>query len=72
MTTLADHFFSEACSPSSFGHSGNVGASFGFADPSFDLAVGVAFSGLAGSEAAFLRRRVLVRTIYEDLGLVDG
>jgi CubicO group peptidase (beta-lactamase class C family) len=71
MTTLVDHAFGDACSPSAFGHSGNVGASFGFADPASDLAVGVVFNGMAGHDAAFLRRRVLVRSIYEDLGLTD-
>ena len=33
MTGLAGHAFGRWCSPSSFGHSGNVGASFAFADP---------------------------------------
>lgn len=71
MTALASHFFGEACSSSSFGHSGNVGASFAFADPSFDLAVGVVFNGLVSSDAAILRRRALVHAIYEDLGLAE-
>jgi CubicO group peptidase (beta-lactamase class C family) len=72
MTSLAHHFFSTDCTPSSFGHSGNVGASFGFADPAYDLAVGVVFNGLVTHDAAFLRRRVLVHAIYEDLGIEEG
>jgi CubicO group peptidase (beta-lactamase class C family) len=72
MTELDQHAFGDACSPSSFGHSGNVGSSFAFADPERNLAVGVVFNGLVGHDAAFLRRRALLRALYldvDDLGL---
>ena len=67
MTELDQHAFGDACSPSSFGHSGNVGSSFAFADPERALAVGVVFNGLVGHDAAFLRRRALLRALYLDL-----
>jgi hypothetical protein len=67
MTDLKQHAFGDRCSPSSFGHSGNLGASFAFADPAHSLAVGVVFNGIVGHEAAFLRRRVLVNALYSDL-----
>jgi hypothetical protein len=67
MTSLEQHAFGDMCGPASFGHSGNVGTSFAFADPDRDLAVGVVFNGLVGYEAAFLRRRAIVRSLYLDL-----
>ena len=67
MTSLDQHAFSEVCSPESFGHSGNVGTSFAFAEPDRALAVGVVLNGLVDHETAFLRRRALVRAIYLDL-----
>jgi len=67
MTPLHEHAFGEQCSERSFGHSGNIGASFAFADPEHGLAVGIVFNGLVGHEAAFLRRRSLVGAIYGDL-----
>jgi CubicO group peptidase (beta-lactamase class C family) len=67
MTELDQHAFGDACSVSSFGHSGNVGSSFAFADPERELAVGVVFNGLVGYDAAFLRRRALLRALYLDL-----
>ncbi len=67
MTRLDQHAFGESCSPTSFGHSGNVGTSFAFADPAGSLAVGVVFNGLVTYETAFLRRRALIRAIYLDL-----
>ena len=72
MTVLTDHDFSDACSASAFGHSGNVGSSFGFADPEHHLSVGVVFNGLTTGDAALLRRRLLVQAIYDDLGLTSG
>jgi CubicO group peptidase (beta-lactamase class C family) len=66
MTSLDQHAFSEVCSPRSFGHSGNVGTSFAFAEPDRALAVGVVLNGLVDYETAFLRRRALVRAIYLD------
>jgi len=66
MTSLAHHAFGDDCSPRSFGHSGYAGASFAFADPAHDLAVGVIFNGVVGHESAFLRRRALTRALYAD------
>jgi hypothetical protein len=60
------------CSPSSFGHSGNVGSSFAFADPEHDLAVAVVFNGIVDSESSFLRRPAVVGSLYHDLGLLGG
>lgn len=72
MTDLRDHAFGDRCGESSFGHSGNVGASFAFADPERDLAVGIVFNGLVGHETAFLRRRALVNALYADLDAATG
>ena len=72
MTSLEQHAFGDSCGPASFGHSGNVGTSFAFADPDRDLAVGVVFNGLVGYEAAFLRRRAIVRAVYLDLDELQG
>ncbi len=74
MTSLDQHAFGEVCSPASFGHSGNVGTSFAFAEPERGVAVGVVLNGLVDYETAFLRRRALVRAIYldlDELGLPD-
>ncbi len=68
MTSLDQHAFGADCSASSFGHSGYAGASFAFADPAHNLAVGVIFNGVVGHESAFLRRRALMRALYTDLG----
>ncbi len=67
MTDLRQHAFGPHCGPSSFGHSGNVGASFAFADPARALAVGVIFNGIVGHETAFMRREALVNALYADL-----
>lgn len=67
MTDLSDHAFGRWCAPSSFGHSGNVGASFAFADPERNLAVGVVFNGVVDHESALVRRPAIVRAIYADL-----
>jgi CubicO group peptidase (beta-lactamase class C family) len=72
MTALAGHAFGRWCSPASFGHSGHVGSSFAFADPAADLAVAVIYNGITDHESAFLRRPVVVRAIYTDLGLADA
>jgi CubicO group peptidase (beta-lactamase class C family) len=67
MTNLVDHRFGAECAPESFGHSGNVGSSFAFADPRCGLAVGVIFNGIVDQDSAFLRRPALVHAIYTDL-----
>jgi CubicO group peptidase (beta-lactamase class C family) len=72
MTDLAHHAFGPMCSPSSFGHSGNVGSSFAFADPEHDLAAAVVFNGIGDSESSFLRRPAIVGSLYHDLGLLAG
>jgi CubicO group peptidase (beta-lactamase class C family) len=69
MVDLAEHEFSEACSPASFGHSGWLGGSFGFADPAHRLAVGVVLNGIVDHEISFARRRALVQTLYDDLAV---
>lgn len=71
MTGLADHRFGQECSSGSFGHSGNVGSSFAYADPAHDLAVAVVFNGIVDHESAFLRRPAFVRALYGDLHLLD-
>lgn len=72
MTELADHAFGPRCPTGSFGHSGNVGSTFAFADPERDLAVGVAFNGLVDAESAFVRRPAIVRSIYRDLDALEA
>ena len=67
MTNLVDHRFGGECSPASFGHSGNIGSSFAFADPQRDLAVAVIFNGIVDQDSSFLRRPALVHAIYADL-----
>ena len=57
MTELRQHtFVGDRYSSRAFGHSGNVGTSFAFADPEHDLTVGVVFNGMVDYEAASLRR----------------
>jgi CubicO group peptidase (beta-lactamase class C family) len=72
MTELREHAFGDSCSESSFGHSGNLGTSFAFADPERGLSVGVVFNGLVSYEAAFLRRRALINALYADLDEHDA
>jgi CubicO group peptidase (beta-lactamase class C family) len=72
MTSLAEHAFGRHCSPRSFGHSGNVGSSFAWADPETGLAAAVVFNGIVDPESAFLRRPSVVRAIATDLGLDGG
>jgi CubicO group peptidase (beta-lactamase class C family) len=69
MVSLEGHFFGSRCSPQSFGHSGNLGSSFAFADPIHSLVVAVVFNGLVDHESAFVRRPRLIEHIYADLGL---
>ncbi len=58
-------------SPAAFGHSGNVGSSFAFADPAGEVAVAVVFNGIVDPDSAFWRRRSLVATIYQALDDAD-
>jgi CubicO group peptidase (beta-lactamase class C family) len=67
MTSLDQHAFGTAVGPNAFGHSGNSGASFAFADPDRGLAVTAVFNGLVGYDAAFLRRQALITALAHDL-----
>ena len=67
MTGLSDHAFSTAVSTSSFGHSGFVGSSFAFADPTRSLVVAAIFNGVVDHELAFQRRSVLIQDLYRDI-----
>jgi CubicO group peptidase (beta-lactamase class C family) len=67
MVDLAEHQFGDACSPKSFGHSGWLGGSFGFADPAHHLAVGVVLNGIVEHEISFARRRALLQILYDEL-----
>ena len=69
MTSLGDHAFGETCGPSTFGHAGYLGSSFGFADPDNDLVVAFVCNGIAAPEFTASRRAGLVKSIYADLGL---
>lgn len=68
MTNLPGHHFGVQLSKDSFGHSGNVGSSFAFADPASGLAVGVVFNGITDPDSAFVRRPALTRALHRDLG----
>ena len=70
MTSLGDHAFGEACSTTSFGHSGYMGASFAFADPDEDLVIAAIYNGIERAPIIASRRIALVREIYTELGLV--
>ncbi len=72
MTDLRGHAFGPLVSPSSFGHSGNVGSSFAWADPDRDLACAVVFNGIVDPESAFVRRPAVVRAIYRDLDALEA
>ena len=55
-------------SPRTFGHSG-MQSSCAFADPENQLAVAIVFNGTAGESAHDQRIRVVLKTMYEELGL---
>ncbi|CAN5561391.1 serine hydrolase domain-containing protein [soil metagenome] len=67
MTELEGHAFGPSPSASAFGHSGNVGSSFAWADPAHDLAAAVVYNGVVDPESALQRRPALVRAVYADL-----
>lgn len=70
MTSLRDHHFGSYCSPNAFGQSGFSGTSFAFADPDYDLAVGVILNGITDNARAFANRSAVVEGLYRDLNLV--
>ena len=67
MTSLEGHAFGRGPGERAFGHSGNVGSSFAFADADRDLSVAMVFNGVVDPDSAFLRRRSLVDALYRDL-----
>ena len=67
MTTLSDHHFGTEIGPRAFGHSGNIGSSYAFADPDLGLSAAIVFNGVVDPDSAFHRRRSLVRALYRDL-----
>ena len=68
MTPLSSHFFGEAPSQRAFGHAGQGGTSFAFADPECDLVVAVLYNaGLDADTALSFRRVHLVDAIYRGL-----
>ena len=69
MVDLAGHHFGRSCSRRSFGHSGWLGSSYAFADPSADLAVGVVLNGIVAADRSFTRRPHITDALYQDLGL---
>ena len=71
MTDLADHAYGKRCSPYSFGHSGQAGASFAMCDPVYGVVVAVLFNGVIDSETAVdFRRPMLMASIYRELDIV--
>ncbi len=69
MTPLSSHFFGDAPSGGAFGHAGQGGTSFAFADPEHDLVVAVLYNaGLDADTALSFRRVHLVDSIYRGLG----
>lgn len=68
MTPLGSHFFGEGPSMSAFGHAGQGGTSFAWADPEADLVAAVLFNaGLDADTALSFRRVHLVDAIYRAL-----
>lgn len=68
MTPLSSHYFGDSPSDAAFGHAGQGGTSFGFADPERDLVVAVLFNaGLDADTALSFRRVNLVDQIYRAL-----
>ncbi|HEX9766967.1 MAG TPA: serine hydrolase domain-containing protein [Nitriliruptorales bacterium] len=73
MTGLTDHDFGTHCAAGSWGHAGNAGMSFGFADDDHQLAVGLVWNGLTDTDTSLkYRRRLVVDAIYRDLGLAES
>lgn len=70
MVDMSAHHLGEACSPQSFGHTGNVGLTLGFADPVPGLVVALRCNGLIDDrEVAFALRRQVVGSVYEAIGV---
>jgi len=62
------NWFGERCSTASFGH-GGFGISVGFADPGYELALGLVFNGMLEHERHEERMRAVIDAVYDDLGL---
>ena len=58
-------------SPRTFGH-GGAQSSGGFCDPERGLVVAYVFNGRPGEERHHLRRKALVKAVYEDIGLAGA
>jgi CubicO group peptidase (beta-lactamase class C family) len=67
MVNLRGHHFGEMCAPTSFGHAGWLGATFGFADPENDIACAAVLNGVTDRGAGRLRQPALVDAIYADM-----
>ena len=68
MTPLSSHHFGSAPSDAAFGHAGQGGTSFAWADPERDLSAAVLFNaGLDADTALSFRRVHLVDAIYRGL-----
>jgi len=71
MTPLSTHVFGNRPSPEAFGHAGQGGTSFAFADPASDISVAVLFNaGLDADTALTFRRVTLVDSLYRALDAV--
>lgn len=72
MTPLSSHHFGDAPSEAAFGHAGQGGTSFAWADPERDLVAAVLFnSGLDADTALSYRRVHLVDALYRAVGALE-
>jgi CubicO group peptidase (beta-lactamase class C family) len=72
MTPLSTHVFGRRPSDAAFGHAGQGGTSFAFADPEAEVAVAVLFNaGLDADTGLTFRRVTLVDSIYRALDAAD-
>ena len=73
MVDLLHHSYGRHCSNRSFGHSGNAGMSFAFADPELELVVAIHYNGVLDAQTAVrYRRPVIVDAIYRHVLDRDG
>jgi CubicO group peptidase (beta-lactamase class C family) len=70
MAPLSTHEFGDAPGEDAFGHAGQGGTSFGFADPTHGVVVAALFNaGLDAETGVSFRRRTLTDSVYRALGL---